>query len=438
MLKRVSIQNFKSLKDVTLDLQKVNLLIGPNNSGKTNFLKALEFLNFQAYKGPIENLGRSIYSTKDGLPFFRLGLKFVVSEGKESYGFYTLEISGNYGEGYTEFWGFTNTDIEKAEVWDIEKLNTDFNSFELNVSDDSFSSFGAYGDYAEENSTLISNSALFHISKHKDDLKAITPVERGQLLHSFTRQLSFKKSWIKDNYYPFNDIKIYKPDPNKLDKPAPVGLGDDSVNADASNLIAFFDRIRDEYPESFAQIKADLSKCVPEFTEINFQNVPSTEELVKQFGDKTFKRIGLTNGKQKTIYWADELSEGTIYFVALLCIINQPNPPKLLLLEEPEKGIHPRRIFEVIQFIFRLAEEKDVQVIMTTYSPIVVDMFKDMPESVFIFDKDEEGATHVKNLQHDVIEPEIIKSKELGIEPPHYTDSLGDAWTVGFLGGVPK
>jgi AAA15 family ATPase/GTPase len=46
MLKRVSIQNFKSLKDVTLDLQKVNLLIGPNNSGKTNFLKALEYFEF--------------------------------------------------------------------------------------------------------------------------------------------------------------------------------------------------------------------------------------------------------------------------------------------------------------------------------------------------------------------------------------------------------
>ena len=43
MLEQVRIQNFKSLKDVTLDLQKVNLLIGPNNSGKSNFLKALEF-----------------------------------------------------------------------------------------------------------------------------------------------------------------------------------------------------------------------------------------------------------------------------------------------------------------------------------------------------------------------------------------------------------
>ena len=44
MLQKVSIQNFKSLKDVTLELQKVNLLIGPNNSGKSNFLKALELL----------------------------------------------------------------------------------------------------------------------------------------------------------------------------------------------------------------------------------------------------------------------------------------------------------------------------------------------------------------------------------------------------------
>ena len=43
MLQKIRIQNFRSLKDVTVDLQHVNLLIGPNNSGKSNFLKALEF-----------------------------------------------------------------------------------------------------------------------------------------------------------------------------------------------------------------------------------------------------------------------------------------------------------------------------------------------------------------------------------------------------------
>ena len=75
---------------------------------------------------------------------------------------------------------------------------------------------------------------------------------------------------------------------------------------------------------------------------------------------------------------------------------------------------------------------------MTTHSPVVLDMFADMPESVFIFDKDAEGATHVKNLQRDVIEPDTEKSKEFGMEPPRYTDALGDSWTIGFLGGVPK
>jgi len=355
MLKRVSIQNFKSLKDVTLDLQKVNLLIGPNNSGKTNFLKALEYF-------VKDN------TNQDEPEYERLVFKQLRGDQIKLELLYDLSTQ-NYERG------FVCIVTDKASILKAELRG-------------------------EGTGTFL----------HFDPRKMIEQVGR---------------------------IIIYKPDPNKLTKPSIVGTGAKSVDADASNLIAFFDYIRDDQPEVFELIKNDLKKCIPEFSEINFQSIPSNEALEKQFGPGTYKRIGLTDGRQGVKYWADELSEGTLYFLALLCIINQPNPPKLLLLEEPEKGIHPRRIFEVIQFIFRLAEEKDVQVIMTTHSPIVVDMFKDMPESVFIFDK-EEGATYVKNLLHDVIEPETVKSAELGVEPPHYTDSLGDAWTVGFLGGVPK
>ena len=93
----------------------------------------------------------------------------------------------------------------------------------------------------------------------------------------------------------------------------------------------------------------------------------------------------MTNSKQGITYWADELSEGTLYFLALLCIINQPNPPKLLLLEEPEKGIHPRRIHEVINFICRLVAEKDIQVIMTTHSPLLLDEFAEIAGKCFCF-----------------------------------------------------
>ena len=364
MLKRVSIQNFKSLKKVKeLELQKINLLIGPNNSGKTNFLKALEFFDFSVLK--------------DGLAGERQAERVRFKRSADSM---CIELT------------FQREDEE------LIFLREFYFSNDINIK-----------------------SSQRNLKEGVEQAKN----DQGYPDASFLRRQ-------------LNSLKIYRPDPNKLDKPAPVGRGDDSVAGDASNLIAFFDRIRDEYPDAFARIKADLAKCVPEFTEINFQNVESTEELVKQFGDKTFKRIGLTDGRQKTIYWADELSEGTLYFIALLCIINQPNPPKLLLLEEPEKGIHPRRIREVMDFIFRLADEKDVQIILTTHNEHVLDDFATRPESVFVFDKDEEGATYVRNLQTDIIEPANQRNRELGLDDVDLTTNLSENWLHGLLGGVPS
>ncbi len=136
-------------------------------------------------------------------------------------------------------------------------------------------------------------------------------------------------------------------------------------------------------------------------------------------------------------YWADEVSEGVLYFLALLCIIHQPNPPKLLLLEEPERGIHPRRIREVMDFIFRLAEEKDIQIILTTHNEHVLDDFSTRPEAVFVFDKDEEGATYVRNLQTDIIEPTNRRNRELGLDDIDLTTNLSENWLYGLLGGVP-
>ena len=131
-----------------------------------------------------------------------------------------------------------------------------------------------------------------------------------------------------------------------------------------------------------------------------------------------------------------KLSEGTLYFLALLAIIHQPNPPKLLLLEEPEKGIHPRRIKEVMQFIFLLSNRKDIQVILTSHNLDVLNFFRDMPENVFVFDK-KDGATEIKNLYTDIIEPKEKKAEERGFELD-LTDNLGMQWKIGFFGGVPK
>ena len=109
-----------------------------------------------------------------------------------------------------------------------------------------------------------------------------------------------------------------------------------------------------------------------------------------------------------------------------------------MLLEEPEKGIHPRRIREVMDFIFRLADEKDVQIILTTHNEHVLDDFATRPESVFVFDKDEEGATYVRNLQTDIIEPANQRNRELGLDDVDLTTNLSENWLHGLLGGVPS
>ncbi|WP_345267683.1 AAA family ATPase [Nibrella viscosa] len=370
MLKRVSIQNFKSLKDVTLNLQKVNLLIGPNNSGKSNFLKALEYFDSSDFKA------QTIAALEQ--------VSFKHERRNIRYLFDYKPNANNLLEGYSQ---------DLGEI--LYQL-----IFELQI-------------VAQNFTTQVSHKAEPFIIGANGDVISL----ESSLVESFEREF---RQVIR--------TKVFRPDPSKLTKTAKFSADEVELSPNCDNLIAFYFYIDNTFKKYSNKIQNDLSRCIPE---IAYFTTPPVKEngqslLGLQFFDKS--DIG---------YWADEVSEGVLYFLSLLCIINQPNPPKLLLLEEPEKGIHPRRIREIMEFIRRLVVEKDIQVIMTTHSPLLLDEFAESPESVFVFDKDQEGATFVRNLQHDIIEPANQKNRELGVPPVHYTDALGEYWTIGFLGGVP-
>ena len=355
MIEHIHIENFKSLKNVSLDLQRVNVLIGPNNSGKTNFLKSFIFLK---------------------------------------------NVRWGQNAGYKEH-TFRHEEVELA----LKITGFGNNSFEI------------------------------RINKNKNDDHQYPT--RSEFFNGFDKIEGLPPS-VENNIdlillvHILNKLQLYSPNPLKFTDAQAIDLSSTYINEDASNLVSFLETLRDEYRENFAEIESDLRQCVPEFYDIRFRSVEAPD------GDKrTYKKWGLYSPVDKLIYWAEELSEGVLYFVALLCVIHQPNPPQLLLLEEPERGIHPRRIREVIQFIKQLAYQKNIQVILTTHSPMVLDEFAETPESVFVFDKDEEGATLIRNLQKDIIEPENAKRADNGMEPVDYTDALGENWTIGFLGGVP-
>ncbi|MCY2963883.1 MAG: ATP-binding protein [Planctomycetota bacterium] len=90
-------------------------------------------------------------------------------------------------------------------------------------------------------------------------------------------------------------------------------------------------------------------------------------------------------------------SEGMLLVLAYLTILNLPKPPRLLLVEEPENGIHPRRLADILTILKELvAEQKECQVILTTHSPYVLDHFQ--PEEVTLCRKGSDGAICVRRL----------------------------------------
>jgi predicted ATPase len=419
MLQKITIQNFRSLKDVSLELQDVNVLIGANNSGKTNLLKA--FTYFDKLLGQIES-------------------DFIETMTEPKLNGNALQEKRDKEKNELDRANFKNLLLKKAVDnishddylifrFDLNLGNNLFKVYQLEIK--SYTSGLIFNDFIGE--TENNKVPYFNIDDEyfvKDNFKNIS--------NEITVNHLFKGEPLIEY---LSNLQIYQPNPEKLKIPYPLS-SDKQLLPDTSNIVAFLDNMRDEFPSVFKNIIQDLNNCIEDFTDLIFQKVEVKIKITKDFApDVDFieiqKKIGLLD-KYGNSYWAEELSEGTLYFLALLAIIHQPNPPKLLLLEEPERGIHPRRIKEVMDFIFRLASEKKIQIILTTHSPIVLDCFREYPEKVFVFDKDEEGATIVKNLEKDILIPKEEKELANGIEPIDYTRSMGSYWEAGFFGGVPK
>jgi predicted ATPase len=285
--------------------------------------------------------------------------------------------------------------------------NEEGNFFHLKTSKEETARFLAAGD-----------------AKEKTILKTYTERSKNSF-GAVYNQYDFREDRVKEAAKFLPDITIYSIVPSTFSQPTKYTYTT-KVNEDASNLVSFLDVMRDHYPLIFSQIIKDLTDCVPTFKEFTMPKINN---------DGTLQTIRFFDANNVS-YPASEVSEGVLYFLALLCIVHQPEPPQLLLLEEPEKGVHPRRIKEVMNYIFTLAEQKNIQILMTTHSPFVVDEFKDLEECIYVFDRDGE-ATTVKNLQRDVIDGFNKRAKSNGTKFD-LSQSLGDNWTTGLLGGVPK
>ncbi|MFM9960897.1 MAG: AAA family ATPase [Planctomycetaceae bacterium] len=115
---------------------------------------------------------------------------------------------------------------------------------------------------------------------------------------------------------------------------------------------------------------------------------------------------------------ASKMSDGVLLVLAYLTLLHLPKPPRLLLIEEPENGIHPQRLQDVIAILKEIiTEQTATQVVMTTHSPYVLDMFS--PNEVSLTRKEADGSVTV----HRLSESELVR-KQLDVF------TLGEIWTA--------
>lgn len=114
------------------------------------------------------------------------------------------------------------------------------------------------------------------------------------------------------------------------------------------------------------------------------------------------------------------VSDGTLRYLCLLAILLHPSPPPLVMIEEPELGLHPDIIPQLGKLLVEASER--TQLIVTTHSDILVDCFHSTPESVVVCEQ-EDGVTRFDRLNAGELAPWLKKYR------------LGTLWTQGNIGG---
>jgi predicted ATPase len=188
------------------------------------------------------------------------------------------------------------------------------------------------------------------------------------------------------------------------------------------NLAAVLAVMHAERPETFARLEAEFRRVLPDFAAIETRAV----------GEGSVE-LGLRLIDGGELVTAENASQGALHTLAMLALSFASRPPSLLCLEEADRGIHPRLLREVRDALYRLShpasvgeQREPVQIVATTHSPYLLDLFRDHPEEVVIAHKQGRNATF-ERLSDRADVREILAE-----------GSLGDIWFSGILGGVPE
>ena len=357
-LDRIKITNYKSIQNLDLELSALNVFIGANGSGKSNFISVFKFLNY-LIEGNLQT--------------------------------YTAERGGadtilHFGRKHSEDMSFSLS------------FQNGINGYECRL---------AAG--AEDNFFFIKEVAWFHNKAYPNPL--MESLGQGHL----ESKISAKATPI--SYYVLGHLESWKlyhfHDTSDSAKVKQTGDLEDNrfPRPDARNLAAFLYRLEQTHKDHFDNIQDAIRLVAPFFDRFNLQPLELNPDKI---------RLEWLEKGSDSYFNASVFSDGTLRFICMATLLLQPQLPSVILIDEPELGLHPSAI-SVLANLLQSAAQR-TQVLISTQSVTLVNQFE--PQDVVVVER-EEGQSVFRRLD--------------GADMTTWLDdySLGDLWEKNVIGGRP-
>ena len=371
MLKSIHIQGFKSIRDARVELGRVNVLIGANASGKSNliaFFRMLrEIVDRKLQLHIAKRGGPNAILHSGGKVTKSLGGEIVVEDSDGLRYPYQFMLEPSAGNGFIF--------VKDVYLWPdfVEGVTFPFRSDAgaheagIHLDIDSSLKTSAQNEVAAVYRSL--NEFQFH------DTSDSSPMRLA--------------GYIADNH---------------------------RMNRDGSNLASVLHKFAKTKPSFYRRIVATIRQVFPQFDDF----VLEPEAL-----DQNSIRLNWRERSQDTLFGPHQFSDGTLRFIALATLLLQPEDelPKVIVIDEPELGLHPNAIAVLAALIHKASRYS--QLIVATQSVTLLDQFE--PREVIVVERDRiHNATEFRRLNPD----------ELAGWLEEYT--LGDLWRKNVIGGGPQ
>jgi len=419
MIKKIRVTNFKSFKDLEVELGKFTVLIGANASGKSNFVSIFRFLkdiansgldNAISMQGGLEYLINMSIGTTDNFSIkvvsdCDFGFGGIEERRKRLIGIRACELNYEFALKFKK----------KRLKYEIVKDTLNVKCKYIKLERKEKGRIEEKEELGEGEITLSRSNGKVNIDIQGNfnvDKKSIKEI----VYPSFLREKKLPPNELiiqspsiltYEITETFSDIAFYDFDP-KLPKRATPITGKAELEEDASNLAIILRNILESRKQ-----KRKLFNLVKDL-------LPFINGLdVEKFADKSLLF------KLKEVYSKDQyipaslISDGTINITALIiALFFEKN--QFIIIEEPERNIHPYLIARVVNMMKDASRKK--QIITTTHNPEIV-KYADLNDLLLVF-RDEEGFSKVLRPAEKK-EIQTFLKNEIGMEELYVRNLLG-------------